>query len=168
MTFLIDGYNLMHFAGLAPAKVSARTRGLERARTRFVDWLAESLGDRPEVLRVVFDAKAAPAESPESDHHGVRVRFSFGRTADELIEELVAAAPRPDRVTVVSDDNQVRESGRRRGCRVFGCGEFTDWLIAGRPAPAPQLPNTEKPVADATPDELAAWLATFSQPKKRQ
>src|SRR2546427_5778634 len=104
----------MHALGAVPHRPAVGR--LEPARTRFLDWLADQTAGRDAVLRVVFDAKAAPAASPETDYRGVRVAFAFGRTADELIEELVAAEPRPDRVTVVSNDGQVREAARRRGC----------------------------------------------------
>ena len=167
MTFLINGYNLMHAAGLAPARPAAGR--LEPARNRFLDWLAEASAGRGALLRVVFDAKSAPAASPESDHRGVRVAFAFGRTADELIEELVGADRRPELVTVVSNDGQVREAARRRGCGVQACEAFIDWLLAGpphtRPVPAPE---PDKPEPAATPEELAAWLAAFSGPPKRR
>src|SRR5437588_689604 len=82
--------------GAVPSRAAAGK--LEPARTRFLDWLADQTAGRDAVLRVVFDAKAAPAASPETDYRGVRVAFAFGRTADERIEELVAAEPRPGRV----------------------------------------------------------------------
>ena len=167
MTFLIDGYNLMHAVGLASAKLPAGR--LEGARLRLLDWLADAADGRGATLRVVFDAKAAPAASPETDHRGVRVAFAFRRTADELIEELVGAEPRPERVTVVSNDGQVREAARRRGCGVFSCEALVDWLVEGRPdARRLPAPEPDKPEPAATPDELAAWLAAFSAPKGRR
>lgn len=164
MTFLIDGYNLMHAAGLlgpGPARP-----GLEAVRTRFLDWLADGSDGRPDTLRVVFDAEKGLGASPESDHRGVRVRFAFRRTADDEIEDLLAAESRPARVAVVSNDSRVREAGRRRGCVVRTCEEFTDWLLAGTPLPAkpPRPPGNDKPVPAATPDEIAAWLAAFNSP----
>jgi predicted RNA-binding protein with PIN domain len=166
VTFLIDGYNLMHAVGLASAKLPAGK--LERARLRLLDWLADAADGRCAVLRVVFDAKSAPSASPESDHRGVRVAFAFRRTADELIEELVGAEPRPDRVTVVSNDGQVREAARRRGCGLHTCEAFVDWLVGGRPEARPlPAPEPDKPEPSATPDELAAWLAAFSRPNRK-
>jgi predicted RNA-binding protein with PIN domain len=165
VTYLIDGYNLMHAVGLAPA---ARPAGrLEPARRRFLDWLADAATGR--AVRVVFDAQGSAAASPEQDHRGLRVAFAQGRTADEMIEELVGADPRPDRVTVVSNDNQVREAARRRGCGVSSCEGFVDELLAGRPA-APRVspPGPDKPAADPTADELAAWLAAFSAPPRKR
>lgn len=167
MVFLIDGYNLMHAVGLASRKLPG---SLDRARTRFLDWLADAARDRNAVLRVVFDAAATSRHSAEADRREVRVLFATGRTADELIEELVNADPRPDQLAIVSNDSQVQEVARRRGCGVRTCQEFTDWLIGGTAAPTAPAPEAaEKPDDDATADEMAAWLAAFSAaPEKRQ
>src|SRR5436190_22539686 len=100
----------MFAAGLASRATQAPQ--FDRARTRFLDWLADGAKDRAE-LRVVFDAQQAPAPSVETIHRGVRVRFAFRQTADDLIEELVAVEQKPDALTVVSNDTRVREAGRR-------------------------------------------------------
>ena len=119
----------------------------------------------------MFDAQAAPAASPEADHRGVRVRFAFRRTADDEIEELLAAEPLPARVTVVSNDARVREAGRRRGAAVRTCEEFVDWVIGAarqQGADAPRSPGPDKPESAATADEMAAWLAAFSAPPPKR
>jgi predicted RNA-binding protein with PIN domain len=165
VTFLIDGYNLMHAVGLLRPAVPAG--GLERARTRFLNWMADATEGRAEVLRVVFDAERAPASSPEAIHRGVRVRFAFRRTADDEIEELLAGEAVPARVAVVSNDTRVQAAGRTRGCAVHTCEEFVDWLIDGGVPPTADPvdpPEPEKPESTATPDEMAAWLAAFSAP----
>lgn len=176
MTYLIDGYNLLHAVGLANRNMPAK--GLERARTRLLDWLAETIRGRSDLLRVVFDAQNSTAPSAESDHRGVRVRFAFRQTADELIAELVHAEPHPAGLAVVSNDTQVRDAGRRRGCLVLSCQEFVDRMIAtdrasrGRESPesdpATGSPADAKPEPTATPDEMAAWLEVFSRPKRKK
>ncbi len=164
VTYLIDGYNLLYAIGLASRNLPAK--GLERARTQLLDWLADQLADRDDRLRIVFDAQKGPAPSSEYSHRGVRVRFAFRQTADELIEELIRDELHPKRVTVVSNDGQVQESARHRECFVLTCQEFVDWLIA-KPAPAARAPGESAEVS-ATPEEMAAWLEAFSQPMKRR
>ena len=166
MTFLIDGYNLMHAVGLVRRGLPAK--GLEPARIRFLDWLADSIRDRDDLLRVVFDAQKAPMPSSEYGHRGVRVRFAFRQTADEMIEELVQAEPHPSRLAVVSNDRQVQEAGRRRRCEIYTCQMFVDWTIDQRPANTPHPHEPEKPEPDATPEEMAAWLTVFSTPPKKR
>lgn len=164
MTFLIDGYNLMHAVGMASHHMPSKA--FERGRERFLDWLATSAAGRAGKLRVIFDAQLAPMPSSEYPHKGIRVCFAYGQTADDRIEEILAGERRPDLITVVSNDNQVREAARRRKCAVFTCEEFTDWLIE-KPADQNRTsPDPDKPAPDATPDEMAAWLAAFSTPRK--
>jgi uncharacterized protein len=167
VTFLIDAYNLMHAVGLLRAGVPPG--GLERARTRFLNWLADGVKGRDVVLRVVFDAEKGRSASPESDHRGVRVRFAFRRTADDEIEELLAAEQHPERITVVSNDTRVQDAGRHRGTSVHTCEDFVDWLIKETPGvDPPRPPEAEKPESTATPDEMAAWLAAFSVPPPKR
>ena len=83
--------------------------------------------------------------------------------ADAVIEASIRAEPRPEQLGVVSNDNQVREAGRVRGCRVYRCEEFVDWLIA-KPVPMTDVPGPpEKVEPVATPDEMATWLDVFAQ-----
>jgi predicted RNA-binding protein with PIN domain len=169
VTFLIDGYNLMHAVGMLGAGPAAG--GLERARTRFLDWLADAARKRPEILRVVFDAEKGRGPSSESNHHGVRVRFAFRKTADDEIEELLAKEKRPATVTVVSNDVRIQDAGRRRGTSVNTCEAFVDWLIVEtkkRPADADRSQEEQKPEQPTTPDEMAAWLAAFSKPPPKR
>jgi predicted RNA-binding protein with PIN domain len=171
VTFLIDGYNLMHAVGLARPGLPAGQ--LQRARKRFLDWLADAALGRDATLRVVFDAVGASAASPESDHRGVWVRFARGHTADDEIEALLAAEPHPARVTVVSNDSRVREAGRRRGAEFRSCEEFVDWTIEvprKRTDPPRSLEKNkpDKPEPAATADEMAAWLAAFTLPPPKR
>lgn len=165
VTFLIDGYNLMHAVGLLGS--GPATPGLEQARKRFLDWLATSIEGHVATLLVVFDAEKSRGPSRESNHKGIRIRFAYHRTADDEIEDLLAAESNPASITVVSNDTRLQDAGRHRGAAVNACEEFVDWLIEtpGKPAGEPEV---EKPGQGATPDEMAAWLAAFSQPPKRR
>jgi len=166
VTFLIDGYNLMHAVGLANQAMPPRQ--FERARTKMLDWLADASEGRADVLRVVFDFRDAPVASSEITHRGVKVLFAFRRTADDLIEDLIAGEPRPETLAVVSNDSRVREAGRRGHCAVFSSAEFIDWLLA-KPqegADAPRSPETDKPTPNAA--ETNELLQVFSKPKRKQ
>ncbi|MBN9121586.1 MAG: NYN domain-containing protein [Planctomycetes bacterium] len=161
MTFLIDGYNLMHAAGLATRAMPPAQ--FDRARERFLDWLADGIVGRGTTVRVVFDAQQAPSPSLESVHRGVRVRFAFRRTADDLIEELVAVEPKPAALTVVSNDSRVRESGRRAECLLATCEEFIDWLITP-PTDGPPRGSPEADKPEPTPTDVDELHDVFSKP----
>lgn len=159
MLFLIDGYNLMHAAG-----VVGRTPGpLKSARRRLLDWLADAVRGRTATLRVLFDGQAAPADSGEEVHRGVQVRFAFRATADDVIEEELAQLLRGGAV-VVSDDSRLHEAARRRGCEWWGCARFVDWLIEPKVEATTTASAEEKPVRVEREDEL---LTAFSRPKVR-
>jgi hypothetical protein len=160
VTFLIDGYNLMHAVGML--RVGLPKKQLAPARTKFLDWLADAARDRPDTLKVVFDAVNGPAPTSEYPHRGVRVRFAFKQTADEQIEELVRAVSVPARAAVVSNDSQVQEAARRRRCAVFTCQGFVDWLLNPPRDPDVPPPPDDKPVSPPTAEELAAWEAAFT------
>jgi hypothetical protein len=98
----------------------------------------------------------------------VRVRFAFGQTADDLIEELIAEELRPAALAVVSNDGRVRESARRAGCAALACEEFVDWMLspANRAAGAPRSPDDKKP--EPTAAEVAELLRAFTAPKPKR
>ena len=166
MTFLIDGYNLMHAVGYATKAMPAGE--LARGRTRLLDWIADARGDRPDTVRVVFDAVEG-RKSNESTHRGLFVRYAYRQTADDAIEALVAAEKHPKKLAVVSNDNRIRDAARRKSCAVFGCEEFVDWLLKSALVPSVAVPpETDKPAATATDDEMTAWLDVFSQPPPKK
>src|SRR5947209_19361687 len=119
MTFLIDGYNLLHALGLANRQMA---RGeLQRARLRLLDWLGDGHPGATVEVRVIFDAVNAPGPgSGEQDHRGVRARYAVGRLADDLIEEQIAAEPQPKRLTVVSNDHRLQDAACPRDSRAWG------------------------------------------------
>jgi uncharacterized protein len=169
VTFLVDGYNLMHASGLARRGLPAGA--LQKARTRFLNWLADAADGRDALIRVVFDSMTAAGGPLKSNHRGIEVSFSRGRTADDEIEEILEAEERPARLTVVSDDTRLREAARRRGASFLSCPEFIDWAIERRPPPPDHSPSPnqpEKPEPAPSEAEKAAWLAAFSRPPAKR
>jgi len=157
VVFLIDGYNLMHAAGVVG---HGRVSHLKPARRRFLDWLAKSVHGRADTVRVVFDAQAAPADTGEEVYRGLHVRFAYHATADDAIEAELARA-QPGGLVVVSDDGRLHEAARRRGCDAWRCAKFVDWLL--------EPPKTER-TADVdekppTVDDEAELLKAFTAPK---
>jgi hypothetical protein len=115
-------------------------------------------------VRVVFDGQAAPAETPEADYRGLRVRFAYKATADDAIEEELSRTP-PGGAVVVSDDARLHEAARRRGCPAWGCMKFVDWLIEPAKVPRASAPAAEKPEPAGAEEEL---LKAFSAPLPRR
>ena len=120
MQYLIDGYNLLHAIGWAPA----RGVSLQRSRLRLLDWLATELQDRVENVSAVFDS-AQDWGGNETIHRGIHLRFSRGETADDLIEKIIRDEPLPAALTVVSNDHRLQQAARRRGCVSWNCGDLS-------------------------------------------
>ncbi|MDX1947836.1 MAG: NYN domain-containing protein [Pirellulaceae bacterium] len=117
MALLIDGYNLLHAAGVFAADGPPT---LERSRQALLDHLARLLEPKVRARTiVVFDAvHAPPGLAREATHEGLSVRFARrGGTADELLEELIAAEPDPRHLLVVSSDHRVQRAARQRGAQ---------------------------------------------------
>jgi predicted RNA-binding protein with PIN domain len=166
MAILIDGYNLLHAAGLGRARYGPG--GLEKARRALLGALAASLGTEREHTTVVFDAAGAPpGAARQYEYQGVAVRFASSHAdADALLEELIEADSAPRRLRVVSSDRRIQRAARRRRGHAVDSEAFLAELqrrrMKERSARA-RLP--EEPLAkrkgNLSPSELAFWLEEF-------
>jgi predicted RNA-binding protein with PIN domain len=157
MRYLIDGYNLMHALGLA-RKHGGRA-AWDRARVQLLDWLADRHGPTAGNVTVIFDAQNSLGGVVAESHRGLHVLRDRGRTADDMIEDLLREEKSPETLTVVSNDGRVREAARGRRAAVRKCGEYLDELLAPRAAAAGPPPD-EKDVRP-TPEEQAEWRRAF-------
>jgi predicted RNA-binding protein with PIN domain len=162
VALLIDGYNLLHVTGL----FGRGRASLEASRMALIGFLSAAVpADERTAMTVVFDAAAAPPGLPS--HYtlqGLRVHFARGyESADELLEELIAAHPTPRKLTVVSSDHRVQRAATKRRAQAI---DSDVWYRAA----AEQLKSrrrTKKKPADVKPDaplspiEVAAWLREF-------
>jgi len=162
--WLIDGYNLMHAAGLLEARPVPK--GLRAVRHRFLNDLAAGLDpiDAAQTT-VVFDAADPPADRPATaKHKGLAVVFAVGNeNADERLEQLIAADSAPKGLTVVSSDRRVRQAAERRRAAVLSSADFLDRLDARRRARRkPPIPAVRAPTPAPSPTaEAAYWMEQF-------
>lgn len=158
---VIDGYNLMHAAGLARATYGPGD--LERCRLKLLSLLAGFLGE--ETCRrttVVFDAKSSPADGPRQDmFKGILIEYSpAGQEADDVIESAIRRHSAPKQLLVVSSDHRLHKAARRRRAHVRDSDLFLEDCErqARRHAPAPPV---VKPGDELSPAAIDAWLAAF-------
>ncbi|MCP4172841.1 MAG: hypothetical protein GY758_18935 [Fuerstiella sp.] len=123
---IIDGYNLMHAAGIA--RRSYGQGDLERCRNQLNRLLLDLLG-RETLSRtsVVYDAfESTSDENRSQDHGGLHVLFApKGTDADTEIERLLTRHSSPKQVLVVSGDHRLHRAARRRKA---SCVDSEDFL----------------------------------------
>jgi uncharacterized protein len=126
---LIDGYNLMHAAGMAQATYGPRE--LQRCRNRLLRYLLHKLTPA-EIARatVVFDARDPPAGvSSRVSISGLQIAFANpGGDADALIQDLLSEHSAPKRVLLVSSDHQLQKAARRSRAAFVDSEDFFDTL----------------------------------------
>lgn len=162
MTLIIDGYNLMHAAGIVGRGIGPG--GLERSRLALLNFMAESL-DPGELsaTTVVFDARQAPPGLPRMlSYRGLTVQFAAGyENADALIEELIRADSAPRKLVVVSGDHRLHKAARRRRAKAIDSERWYCDLAHQRATRGVPPPTFMKPTQPAA-GEVEFWLRQFA------
>jgi hypothetical protein len=164
VSLIIDGYNLIHAAGIMGRGVGPGS--LERARHALVRTLAASI--EPEELArtvVVFDASAddVPVGLPRTATvDGITVRYATDYdSADELIEELIRRDAAPRRLTVVSSDHRLQRAARRRKAAAVDSDVWFGQLLRARRQRGEATPDSAKPLGEVARHEVLYWLEEF-------
>jgi len=156
---LIDGYNLLHAAGLARATYGPGD--LERARTGLLVRLADGLDDSERGrTTVVFDAADPPPDADRSFRfREMTVLFAVAEgEADTLIEDLIRRHPSPRQLRVVSDDLRLQKAAKRRGAQAVK-SEALLRRLGRRGSPAEAGSTGGLPAAEAAP--VTEWIEFF-------
>jgi predicted RNA-binding protein with PIN domain len=122
---LVDGYSVLH-AWPRFATRKARQLSLQQRREMLVGVLRQYADHSRRRVTVVFDAYAAKhkAEGKEPAH-GVEVLFSErGKTADDMIERLVAQTADKGKILVVTSDNAERQTVEATGAQTTSAEVF--------------------------------------------
>jgi len=160
---IIDGYNLMHAAGIARRRYASGD--LERCRSRLHRELAMRLAANVlSTAVVVYDAFDSPGnDDRQQQHAGVNVLFAAqGHDADSLIEQLLQQHSVPKRVIVVSSDHRLHKAARRRKAKCVDSEDFWFGLEPDTDAahPAPSIP---RPAADVPTVDIATKLQQWAE-----
>jgi uncharacterized protein len=163
MSLIIDGYNLLHMAGILGEGIGPRS--LELSRLALLNFLAESLNPREiSQTTVVFDAKEAPWGAKNTlEHRGITVRFaSRYPDADCLIEELIGQDSSPRRLTVVSSDHRLQRAARRRKAKAVDSDVWYKDLLQKRIARRQSDSIApERPPVPLLAEDVEYWVRQF-------
>ena len=125
---VIDGYNLMHAAGLGRSEYGPGE--LERNRQRLLSRVASALNEQIAAdALVVFDAHLAVPRATDEDQPLLRsplaVRFSRdGRDADAEIELILETHSSPRQILIVSSDHRLHKAAARRKAECIDSEDF--------------------------------------------
>jgi predicted RNA-binding protein with PIN domain len=164
---IVDGYNLLHAAGMARQRYGPGQ--LERCRSRLIAWLGNHLTSRErERTTVVFDAAGAPPDlSPQPKRHkGLVVCFAPpGCDADAAIETMIAEHSSPRQVRLVSSDHRLQKFVSRRRGSFVDSEAFVDEIERRGPLVADDGPQAvAEPEGRGTPGtDTASWLRIFGE-----
>jgi len=166
MRTLIDGYNVMHAAGLMGGKLGPAA--FRKARLRFLNRLAASLEPvEAHLTTVVFDAKAAPDHVPATTRHkGITVVYAVeADSADERIEDLIAHHDRPKALTVVSSDHRIQKAASRKKAKYLSADDFLDQLetLSQRRRPTAAISAGLEREITLSDEESAFWIEEFRE-----
>ena len=164
---IIDGYNLLHAAGLARANYAQGD--LQRQRHQLLVRLAGRLStEERQRCTVVFDAIEAPVGlDREFQHEGIAVLFAEpGHEADEVIEQLVARHSAARNLIVVSSDHRLQRAARSRRAASLDSEAFLtrlsrrDESVEASSSSSESGSRTLKPIPASDPD-VTYWLREF-------
>jgi hypothetical protein len=163
---IIDGYNLLHAAGLARRRYGPRQ--LERCRAQLLAYLAKHLtASERERATVVFDAAGAPPGLPRQlTAAGITVRFAAtGKDADDTIEELIAAHSAPRQIWLVSSDHRLQRSAQKRRGTFSDSEDFVQDLERRGPIAEESQRHAESPPTrrQTGETETERWLREFGE-----
>lgn len=167
--YIIDGYNLLHAAGLG--RDNYGPGGLERSRNRLLRWLANRLDlDERRRTTVVFDAPSRPPDTARrQSFEQMTILFNPpGSDADAVIEDLIASHSAPKQLDVISSDHRIQRAARRRKSIPVDSDDFfaelsrVEPVFPERAAAAPAAaPTDPRDVDTPNPDETEQWLREF-------
>ncbi len=128
MDLIIDAYNLIFQCGLeGPQRNPA---SITKSRNRLLQLLSSLLpAEQLAHTTVVFDAKRLPKQESQIESHkrGIRVLFAVGyESADEMIEELIAAHSHPKDLLIVSSDHRIQNAATRRKAKAIDSDVWLD------------------------------------------
>jgi YacP-like NYN domain-containing protein len=121
MRVLVDGTNALHALGIDAGGLEA-DRGV----------LLRQVRSRARKATVFFDGHPPPGEFDAYEARGVRVAFSLGREADELIVDAVRDADQAGALLVVTDDLELARRATQLGARTC---RVRSWFARELPAP---------------------------------
>ncbi len=149
---LVDGNNVMF---------ALADRGVDAGRAMLSVLLGRYADENGLDVTVVFDGGAPRGgEAKRLADPRISAYYSGGRTADDVLADLIGAYSAPRNLTVVSSDRAVKRVAKRRRCKTTDAASFAEELTAPPRRPPKSIEPTAKRDGLAK-GQLDKWLAEF-------
>jgi len=171
---IIDGYNLLHAAGMSARRYAPGE--MQKRRNRLLNFLKTRLeSNARKRTTVVFDAFDAPVGAPrESTCDGMQILYAPpGGDADSVIERLIQQHSAPRQIRVVSSDHRLQKAARLRRSGFVDSDVFFDELESRGPVDdslrSPHERDSDPKYSGRVPEkETQAWMAAFGSELPRE
>ncbi len=163
---LVDGYNLLHAAGMARDRYGPGQ--FEKCRKRLLQELADRLsGEQRELTTVIFDAQDGPPDVASVQQFArISVVYSTGTDADSMIEAMLESHASPRQVLVVSSDHRLQKAAAARRAKSIDSETFWEQEFWVKPEPErsaeQQLKHGERDVDASEVAEIVRRLKSES------
>lgn len=121
LQFIIDGYNITNHPAFK--KYANRKSDVREALADLISFRRLS-GSRKNNVIIVFDGYPPSGYTHKLTNSSIEVIFSKDESADERIKKIIDRCATPKVMVVVSDDKEIKFSGRAAGVKVLGVDEF--------------------------------------------
>lgn len=154
MPLVIDGYNLLK-ADMPPSLAGLDEAGLCHALDR-AGFVAGG-------VRIVLDGGPKPGLPTQSPVTGVElVHAGKGKSADDVIMDMIDADHAPRSLVVVSTDREIRKAARRRRAVSVTSADFIRMLAAALARTRGGGPSPDKITrGQLDDDDVRRWLDEF-------
>jgi len=155
MPLILDTYNVLHVTGVLPPELA----GIEVPE--LIDLILGSRY-RAEEACLVCDGTPPRRGAAARRTGGVHVVYAgAGRSADRVIEQMIARSSIPKRLTVVSSDRRIMKAARKRRCRVLRSEDFLRQLAGDQLRPGGRRGGDRRPEPPLSKGEVDAWIRLF-------
>ena len=117
--FLIDGYNAIN-----RLKSLNKIANLKKVRDSLINIIKQKLKSSNNKISVIFDGKVEFAFRSEKNNASIKIIFSKGESADDLIKKIVSQSDKPRQIAVVSDDKEIIYFTRSLKAKVVSVKDF--------------------------------------------
>lgn len=155
--FILDGYNVIY---KMPGMKERLTESLEVARNALALYLSGWRRRYPNAeVYIVFDGNDRMRANEQNTRlAGIKCIFTHSReTADERIISLIRNSPNPRNITVITEDNSIRNSSRAHGAEV----KTVDFLISTRKKKAKESKGRDKDTLPANQSRVTGYYKEY-------